>query len=159
MSRITRACLATGACAVLLLNTGAAPATRDKADPGAEWLAWSPSERAIYVRGFFEGYGNGGQAACKLADDLFEVGKLHHLGEAPRTRCEDHLEKYTKITISDSGLDFSAYTEVITDFYTKHPEYWNITYGYIMSLLNDRNYKTADQLYRLAVEGRISTHF
>ena len=159
MSRMVRIFFVIGAFMVPLFFNGAAPASREKVDAGTEWLAWSSTERELYVRGFIEGYWNGSLAACKLADDLFEVGIQHRVGEGPRARCENHLEHYTKIKTSDSGFNFSAYTSVITDFYTKHPEYHNIPESYLLSLLNDRNYKTADQLYQMALKGEISTHF
>jgi len=159
MSRMVGTFLLTGLCAVFLLGTGAAPTTRDKVDPGTEWLAWSAAEREVFVRGFIEGYWNGSGAACKLADDLSEVGEQHRVGEGPRARCENRLKQYTKIKTLDSGFDFGAYTSVITDFYSKHPEYKNIPESYLLSLLSDQDYKSADQLYQMALKGAISTHF
>jgi hypothetical protein len=159
MSRMLKTLLVAGACAVLILSAGAARTTPDKVDPGTEWLAWSTATREVYVRGFIEGYGNGSEAACKLADDLFHVDKHQRVGEGPRARCENRLDQYTQIKTSDSGFDFSAYSAVITDFYAKHPEYQKITYAYLLSLLNDRNYKTADQLYQMALKGTMNTHF
>jgi len=94
-----------------------------------------------------------------LADDLFGVGKHHRVGEGPTARCQNRLQQYTKIKTLDSGVDFGAYTSVITDFYTKHPEYQNIPEAYLLSLLSDREYKSADQLYQMALKGAIDTHF
>src|SRR5271165_7576700 len=123
MPRMLKTLLVAGAFAVLLLSTGTARTTPDKVDPGTEWLAWSAAEREVYVRGFIFGYGNGSEAACKLADELFEVDKHHRVGESPRARCENRVNQYTKIKMLDSGFDFGAYTSVITEFYTKHPEF------------------------------------
>ncbi len=69
------------------------------------------------------------------------------------------MEEYTKIETTDSGPDLSAYTTVLTEFYTKHPAYQNIPTVYILSFLSNRNYKTADQLYQMAVKGEMRTHF
>jgi hypothetical protein len=159
MSRMVRTFLVTGACAVVLFSTGAVPATREKVNSGTAWLAWSAAEKEVYVRGFIFGYGNGSEAACKLADELFEVGKHHRLGEGPGARCENRVKQYTKIKILDSGFDFGAYTSVVTDFYTKHPEYQNVSETYLLSLLSDQDYKSADQLYQMVLKGAMTNHF
>lgn len=143
----------------LLILTGAAAGNPLGPDEGKEWLAWTPAERNVYIHGFIEGYWRGTDAACMLTDELFEVGKPHRLGQTPSGRCEARIEEYTKIKTSDSGPDFSAYTTVITEFYTKHPEYQNIPKVYLLSFLTNRNYKTADQLYEMAVKGEMRTHF
>jgi hypothetical protein len=153
MLRTIKTLLAMGACAAFLLLIGAAPATSEELQPGKQWLAWTPAERNVYVQGFIEGYWKGSQTACRLADDLFEVGKPQRLGQGPSGRCEARLEKYSKIKFSDSGPDFNAYTTVVTDFYSKHPEYQHIPTGYLLFSLSDRNYGTADQLYQMVLKG------
>jgi hypothetical protein len=64
-----------------------------------------------------------------------------------------------KSQTTDSGLDFSAYTTVIREFYAKHPEYQNIPKSYLMSFLTNPNFKTADELYEMAVKGEMRIHF
>jgi hypothetical protein len=147
------------ACLALLILTGGAAGNPLGTGEGKEWLAWTPAERNVYVQGFIEGYLRGTNSACRLADELFEVGKPHRVGQGPRGRCEARLEKYTKIKIADSGPDLSAYTTVLTEFYTKHPEYQNIPKVYLLSFLTDRAYKTADQLSEMAMKREIRTHF
>ena len=159
MSRKLRIFPVAGVCAVFFLSMGTASITREKLKPGSEWLTWSPAEREVYVHGFMEGYWHGSQLACNLADDLFEVGKPFRLGQNPRARCQNHLEEFSKSNLSDSGTDFSAYTTVLTEFYTKHPEYQNIPEPYLFTFLSDRNNKTADQLYQMALAGKIDTNF
>ena len=159
MSRMKGTLLLIGACVAILFVTDAGAATPAELGGGKEWLAWTPAERNVYVRGFIEGYWRGSQSACRLADDLFEVNKPHRVGQGPSGRCEARLEEYTKIETTDSGPDLSAYTTVLTEFYTKHPEYQNIPTVYILSFLSNRNYKTADQLYQMAVKGEMRTHF
>jgi hypothetical protein len=148
-----------GICVALLLLTSAAVAAPAEIGGGKEWLAWSPAERNVYIRGFIEGYWRGTHSTCELADDLFEVGKPHRLYQGPSGRCEARLDNYTKIETPASKPDFTAYTTVMTEFYTKYPEYQNIPQVYLMSFLTDRNYKTADQLYQMAVKGEMRTHF
>jgi hypothetical protein len=162
MLRAMRMFVVAAACAALLMAS-APPPRRDNPIEGREWLAWSPAEREIYVSGFLEGYWTGSREACELTDHLFEVGKAHRVGENPQGRCSAHLEHYTKLEYkagdSVSKPDFSAYTSVMTDFYSKHPEYRNVPKVYILQLLSDRSYKTADQLYRMALKGEMRTHF
>ena len=57
--------------------------------------------------------------------------------------------------MTTSGPDFSAYADVITEFYTKHPEYQGIPFVDLMKSLSDRTYKTADQLYQMALKGEL----
>ena len=55
--------------------------------------------------------------------------------------------------------DADVYAIVLTDFYTKHPEYQNVPYSYLLSFLSDRQFKTADELYQMALKGQLRTHF
>jgi len=148
-----------GAYVAFMLVVGAGTATAAGLNEGKEWLTWTPSERNVYVRGFIEGYWRGSQSTCRLADDLFEVNKPHRLGKGPSARCEARLDNYTKIQVIDSGPDFSAYTAIITEFYIKYPEYQNIAKVHLLYFLSDRNFKTADQLYKIALKGEIRDHF
>lgn len=158
MSRMMKTLSVIGVCVALALVMGAGSATAERLNEGKEWLAWTPVERNVYLRGFIEGYWRGSQSTCALADNLFEVGKPHRLGQEPSGRCEARLEEYTKIKTTDSGLDFSAYTTIITEFYTKYPEYQNIAKAHILYFLSDRNFKTVDQLYQMALKGEIRDH-
>ena len=131
-------------------------------DRGGEWLSWSSEQRATYVDGFITGYLQGSHRACEVADDLFEVGKPHRLGdehhpsEIPSARCLARMEEYSKAKYTEtSGPDFSAYADVITEFYAKHPEYQGVPFVNLLKLLSDRNYKTQDQLYQMALKGEL----
>jgi hypothetical protein len=115
--------------------------------------------------GFIDGYLRGSHQACDATDDLFEVGKWHRLGddrhpsEIPSARCLARLDMYSKYKLVESRPDFSAYTDVITEFYTRHPEYQDIPYVYLLEFLSDNKYKTAEQLYQMALKGEIRTSF
>ena len=129
-------------------------------DRGGEWLSWSPEQRATYIDGFITGYLQGSHRACEVADELFEVGKPHRLGdehhrsEIPSARCRARMDEYSKAKYTETaGPDFSAYADVITEFYTKHPEYQGIPFVDLMKSLGDHNYKSADQLYQMALNG------
>jgi hypothetical protein len=140
----------------------AAQVRPDQLDRGGEWLWWSPEQRTTYVDGFITGYVQGSHSACEVADQLFEVAKPHRLGdeqhpsEVPSARCLARMQEYSKARYTDaSGPDFGAYADVITEFYTKHPEYQGIPFVDLMKSLSDRNYKTADQLYQMAQKGEL----
>ena len=152
MARIVRAVIfSTG----LMLLVGGMATASEGPHAGQQWLAWTPAERNIFVQGFIEGYWKGSQSTCRLADDLFELGKPHRLGQTPSGRCEARLEQFTKIKNANSGPDFSAYTTVITEFYEKHPEYRNIPTGYLLFSLSDRSYGNADHLYDMVLKGNM----
>jgi len=151
-----------GALAVLLILGNGEQVSREQVDRGGEWLSWSPGEQAVYVDGFITGYLQGSLSACETADKLFEVNKPHSLGdehrpsEIPSARCLARMETYSKASYREGfGPDFTAYTDVITEFYTKHPEYRGIPFVNLMKLLSDRNYKTSDQLYQMAMKGEL----
>ena len=147
---------------VVIVMCVAAQVRPNHLDRGGEWLSWSPQQRSTYVDGFIGGYLHGSHRACEVADELFEVGKPHRLGdehhpsEIPSARCLARMEEYSKAKYRESsGPDFSAYADVITEFYTKHPEYEGIAFFDLMKCLGDHNYKTSDQLYQMALSGEL----
>lgn len=129
---------------------------------GGEWLSWTPEQRNKYAYGFIDGYMKGTVDACHAADDLFEVGQPHRLGdenhptEVPSGRCLAYVDRiYSKPKFTDSGIDTSPYAAVITEFYIRHPEYRGIPFFELMTLLTERKHKTVDQIYDMAVKGEI----
>jgi hypothetical protein len=147
-----------GVVSILFVIGMAAHVGPDQLDRGGEWLSWSPEKRATYVDGFITGYQLGSHNACVVAEELFgEPGKMyrlgdeHHPSEMPSARCLARMETYSKVKFTDSGVDLSAYTDVITEFYTKHPEYRGIPFGNLMDSLG--RYKTVDQLCQMALKG------
>lgn len=148
-----------GAASVLLIICMAAQVHKDRLDRGGEWLSWSPEKRTTYVDGFITGYQAGSHDACEVAEQLFgtpgkmyRLGDEHHSSEMPSARCLARTGTYSKVKFTDSGdLDFSAYTDVITEFYTKHPEYRGIPFASLLNSLG--KYKTSDELYQMALKG------
>jgi hypothetical protein len=150
--------------AVLLVSCAVAQVNlqQNEIERGGQWLLWSSGQRITYVRGFITGYQRGFHRACELADELFEVGKKHRLGDEehpsqlPSARCLARMETYSKVSYAEAlEGDFTAYTSVITEFYSHHPEYRGIPFMNIMKLLGDSSFKTADQLYQMALKGEI----
>lgn len=151
-----------GALVVLVIICVSAQVRPDQFGRGGEWLSWSPAERKTYIDGFVSGYFQGSHQACDVAQELFgtdkayRLGDEHHPSEMPSARCLARMEEYSKARYTEaSGPDFSAYADVITEFYTKHPEYQGIPFVNLMKSLSDRNYKTADQLYQMALKGEL----
>lgn len=123
--------------------------------PGLLWLSWSATERENFVYGYIQGYGHGMNEACLAADDLFEKDKTHQFGQEdvsstfPSARCRASVAQYSNVKIDLSkGPDFSAYTTVITEFYTKHREYQDTPFTILMESLADTKGLTADDIYR-----------
>jgi len=128
---------------------------------GGEWLSWSANERNRYVDGFISGYLKARLTACNAADNLFEVGQTHRLGddqhptEVPSGRCLAVVDTYSRYKYLNSSINFTAYTNVITEFYTKHPEYEGIPFPHLIEVLSDKKCSTADQLYQMALKGEL----
>lgn len=147
--------------AILTAICFAAQVRHAQMERGGEWLSWSEPERDSYVDGFISGYSQARLKACNAADTLFEIGQTHRLGdeqhptEVPSGRCLAAVDAYTRFKYLNSAVDFSPYTNTITEFYKKHPEYSEIPFPFIMEFLSDGKYRTADQLYELARKGEL----
>ena len=147
--------------AIVVLVCVAAQFRPEQMERGGEWLSWTPPERNVYVYGLVTGYRMASLRACRAADELFEVGKSHSLGdehrpsEMPSARCLASVAKYSRCKYTGTETDCSSYTNTITQFYTKHPEYQGIPFPYIMDFLSDGRFSTADQLYELAQKGEL----
>jgi len=129
---------------------------------GGEWISWTAAQRSSYVYGYLNGYMKGTVDACNAADDLFEVGQPHRLGDEqhptdiPSGRCLAHMDReFSKAKFVSSGLDAGAYTSVITDFYTKNPEFQGIPFDTLLLLLSDKKHKAVEELHDMALKGQI----
>lgn len=129
---------------------------------GGEWLSWTPVQRTAYVQGFTDGYMLGFYRACDLADQLFEVGQPHRLGdkdhptEVPSGRCLAHRGEFSKAKLEENGrYDVDAYTDVITTFYEKHPMCRDFPFPFLLQNLSSQ-YDTADHLYEMAMNGGLN---
>jgi hypothetical protein len=152
MAKTSRALLVAAALTVLVFLSISAQVSTPKRERGEEWLSWSPAQRSTYISGYVTGYLMGSHDACGATDQLFEVGKPHRLYEDPSARCQAHLETY-------SSRDTATYTTVITEFYTKYPQYRDIPYPYLLKFETDNQHKTADELHAMALDGRLRTNF
>ena len=129
---------------------------------GGEWLSWTTSERNRYVYGYLDGYLLARNRACDVADDLFEVGMPHRLGddqhptEIPSGRCLAVVDTFSRYKFKDSSLDVDVYVKPITEFYSKHPQYQAVPFPFLMEFLSDKKCSTADQLYQMALAGKLS---
>lgn len=151
MPKTTRIFMRVKVAAVFVLIAIGASAAQPQPGTGHEWVSWSQEQRRSFIGGFWAGYVMGTRRACEVTNDLFEVGKIHRVGDDPSARCFARLELYSK--------DVRSYTAVLTDFYMQHPEYRGIPVVYLMRFLSDSKFKTADELYQMALKGELRTVF
>jgi len=128
---------------------------------GDEWRSWSASKREQYLVGYVEGHLAGTSQACKLADDRAEQdGKTLYVDHFPSRRCQDAAPQYTQVHITSEdkatgrrrSLDLSAYVNVLDTFYA-HSECRMMPYEIILQHLNDKEYKSGDDLYKFVRSG------
>src|ERR1700722_4440132 len=111
----------------------AAQVKPEDAGRSAEWLSWTPVQRNAYVSGLVSGYMMGFYRAGDLADQLFEVGKPHRIGDDPSGRCIAHRGEFSKKSLDKEGrLDVSAYTDVVTAFYKDHPTCRDFPFDFLL---------------------------
>lgn len=132
-------------------------------DRGGEWLSWTDGQRATHVSGFISGYREGVHSACEVAEKLFtEPGKMyrlgdeHHPSEMPSARCLARMGEFSKARFTEEkGPDLTLYTDPITEFYSKHPDYEAVPFDELLLFLADGKCDTADQLYQRVLKGEI----
>jgi hypothetical protein len=130
----------------------AAQVSTPRPGSGEEWLSWKPEERRLFVGAYLDGYQRGKTDACIAAGELFDQHKpVHDLEDLPDRRCFRHAKAYSRKP--------DDYVAVMTNFYTNHPQYRNIPRIYLIFLLTDDRYKTADEIYQAALKGEIRTDF
>jgi hypothetical protein len=146
---------------VLLVAWCSSSVAQVRPERGEEWLSWTPVQRSAYVYGLVSGYLMGFRRACNLADQLFETDQPHRLGdtdhptEVPSGRCLAHIGEFSEPKLDKEGHpDISAYTDVITGFYEKHTSCRDFPFPFLLQAIGTK-YATADQLYELAVKGKL----
>jgi len=120
---------------------------------GGEWLSWTPLQRSAYAYGFVDGYFIGFFRACRFANKT-DYSKPHRIGEKDDfERCLDHRGEFSKKSLNEVGqLDVSAYTDVVTAFYTDHPSCNGFPFSFLLQSLSSK-LVTSDQLYEMALKG------
>jgi len=135
------------------------PAAQVQADPGAQWLSWTASEKNAYVGGFIDGYLTGTTEICKAADHFLKAGDMSSRGEPPDTNssasaaCFASGGDYSKQYSGKAGVDFSVYVNILTEFYTQHPDYRSVSFRKLMLSLRDGACNSEGQLYQEALRG------
>lgn len=160
MSKMTRHLLTVTAIVVLPFVSTEAQVPADQIGRGGQWLSWSQKERITYVFGFIDGYYIGTSNLCEGADLLFKVRDPHRVPPHPDSQaqasilCFDSMGSYSK-GLSGAGLDLSPYADIVTEFYTKHPEYSAVPFPELMLYLGDGKCDNADLLYQKALKGEL----
>jgi hypothetical protein len=119
---------------------------------GEQWLAWQAPNREEFVSAYLDGYFFGAEDACNVFDDLEPTISLKHY-----VHCRAKAPRYSVKSDSAGYPDLNKYTDVITRFYTEHPEERTIPYARLMPYLTDEQHKTADDLYNMAKAGKFRT--
>jgi hypothetical protein len=125
-------------------------------------MAWSDSQRDSFVVAYIDGLREGIGEACSFADVAPDVQKGPASGQGHEgvAECRANTTKYSRCNEGASEWPIcSAYTQVITAFYKKHPEYQNIPFEYLMQYLTDKEHRSADDLYSMARFGEMRTHW
>jgi hypothetical protein len=160
MSRTTKRFLIAGVFVFASLVNMAAQVRPDRMDQGGQWLSWSQEKKVTFVAGFLDGYLSGTYHLCDGADKLFKVKDPRRVssqampGSEASVLCLATRNDYSK-QYSSSGMDFSPYADIITEFYTKHPDYAAVPFPELMLFLGDGKCDSADQLYQLALKGEL----
>jgi hypothetical protein len=161
MASSTKYLVGIAAVVFLIISCRTTRVRQEQLARGGEWLSWSQSERDRYVYGFIDGWLHARITTCNMADDLFEVGQQHRLGDEqhptdiPSGRCLASVDTYSRSKYTGSVENFSAYSNAITEFYTKHTEYQGIPFPFLMKFLSDKKCSTSQQLYQMALEGKL----
>jgi hypothetical protein len=138
----------------------AAQVHTDQISRGGQWLSWSAKEKITYVSGFLDGYLIGTYHLCDSADRLFQVRDPHVVpaktvpGAEASAVCFATRNDYSKEYVT-GGMDFSPYIDIVTEFYTKHPDYDAVPFPELMLSLGDGQCNSADQLYQKALKGEL----
>jgi hypothetical protein len=109
-----------------------------------------------YIDGLREGIGE----ACEFAEGPRDPinGTLSDPSHDAVAKCRADTTKYSRCNEGASeGPICSVYTQIITTFYTNHPEYQNMPIEYLMYYLSDKKHKGADELYSMAKYGEMRT--
>jgi hypothetical protein len=161
MAMSTKCFVWIGVIVPLLVSCRAGKVRPEQLERGGEWLSWTTSERNRYVYGFIDGYLQARQRACAAADDLFEIGHAHRLGdekhptEVPSGRCLASVDTYSRFRYIDSTADLSVYANPITEFYTKHPAYQGVPFPFLLDFLSDKKCSSSDELFQMAQKGEL----
>jgi hypothetical protein len=157
MPRTTRYSLIVSVFFLVSLVNMMAQVRPDQMGQGVQWLSWSQEMKVTYIAGFVDGYLSGTYHLCDTADKLFTVKDPHHAsdqampGSEASALCLAGRNDYSK-EYSGKGIDFSPYADVITEFYTKHPDFSAVRFPDLMLFLGDGKCDTSDQLYQRAVK-------
>lgn len=121
---------------------------------GEEWMSWTQEQRQLYVSGFLVGQSVGQRSLCSNIDEKVEVFTLRTRDrlDPAETPCLHLRQTYTHTQVGSLETYAAAYVSVIDDFY-KHPECRVMPYSTLLTHLNDREYKSGEDLFNLVHTG------
>ena len=121
---------------------------------GEGWLRSTTDQRNRYVQGYVtvtwgihEPAGTPTKASCSKISAL-PLGR-RNLVDVPRSRCLSGEEKYSRIRLTQNGIDgLNFYSQQITELYEIHPDARSAPYFLLMSLISDGRTSNAEELYK-----------
>ena len=135
------------------------PVAQRQASPGGQWLSWTASEKNAYVGGFIDGYLTGTTEICQAAGHFLKgenICSSDDRWETPSSAsaaCFASGGDYSKQYSGKAGVDFSVYANIITEFYTQHPDYRVVSFRKLMLSLRDGGCNSEGQLHQKALQG------
>lgn len=124
---------------------------------GDEWRSWTKDQKHAYLVGFLDGQPAGASQVCNKMDDLTRLKNPDPQNpvDSPSLRCRNAREEYSKAhliapdpgTLGGASLDVTAYSNVLDDFY-RHPECRAMPYVILLSHLDDKEFKSGEELFR-----------
>lgn len=128
------------------------PAAQLPANPGGQWRSWTASEKNGYVGGFIDGYLTGTTETCQATGHFLKGGNICSSDDRWETplsasaACFASGGNYCKQYSGKAGVEFSVYANIITEFYTKHPDYRAVSFRKLMLSLRDGACNSEGQL-------------
>jgi len=138
-----------------------APAAQVETDPGAQWLSWSAGEKSTHVAAFIDGYLAGTTEVCQAADHFVKGGNISSRGDPLETNssasaaCCTRGGDYSRQDSGKAWVDFSACVNIITEFYTQHPDDRAVSFRKLPLSLRDGACSSEGQLYQEVLRGEL----
>ncbi len=149
--------------AIYSLGCGTRTGLKD-GNPGAQWLSLTSGERSNIISAYVQGYEDGMYRACSSAAKLGDEDEAFFIQNGIRhqkisyERCRAGVAEYTNYGLQNGkGADCQIYADTLTEFYSRHAEYRDIPFSYLMEFLTSREHKSAQDLFVMAQTGAIRT--
>jgi hypothetical protein len=143
---------------VLVLGCWRASPAPEPSDFGGQWRRWSAQERNVYVSGFLAGASTSQRALCN--DFEPHILSLKRDGEdyGSGFPCTHFEHRYSHVGIRNIDTYAQEYVQVLNDFY-KHPECRVMPYSILLEHMDDKEFRTGDQMFNAVQVGELHLGF